>query len=194
MTAECSLPLTAIEGKNIQVDTNRSGKTPYGRIVYNDSMLSLDPFSIVTSSLPILYYDLNRGRIDIDLSSDTSSLAKFKMIQDTIISLIHLQQYEWFQTQGLSLESIREKFQPFLQGNVLSIYLSTILRSGKPILVYKSGVWSNSLKANTLIAGKYVRFILRLTGIQSFYSIGSVTYPKNLKCHIVMHPVALIMA
>ena len=194
MTAECSLPLTAIEGKNIHLETNRSGKTPYARISYMDSMLSLDPFSIVTSSLPILYYDFNRGRIDIDLSSDNISLAKFKMMQDTIISNIHLQQYEWFQTQTLSLDSIREKFQPFLQGNILSIYLSTILRSGKPVLVYKSGNWSNSLKANTLIAGKSVRFILRLTGIQSFYSIGMVNHPKNLKCHIVMHPLALIMA
>jgi len=193
MTAECSLPLTAIEGQNIHLETNRSGKTPYARISYADPMLVLDPFSIVTPSLPVIFYDFNRGRIDIDLSSDDNCLAKFKMMQDTIISLIHQHQHDWFQTQGMSLESVRDKFQPFLQGTILSIYLSTILRSGKPVIIYKGGNWSNSLKVNTIVAGKSVRFILRLTGIQSFYSIGVVNHPKNLKCHLVMHPVALIM-
>lgn len=193
MTAECSLPLTAIEGQNIHLEINKNGKTPYARICYADSMLILDPFSIVTPSLPILSYDFNRGRIDIDLSSDEISLAKFKMVQDTIISLIHSQQYDWFQTQNMSMDTLRDKFQHFLQGNIVSIYLSTILRSGKPVLIYKRGIWSNTLKSNSIVAGKSVRFILRLTGIQSFYSIGILNHPKNLKCHIVMHPVALIM-
>jgi len=193
MAIECSLPLTAIEGQNIHIETNKGGKTPYARICYIDPMLALEPFSIVTPSLPISGYDFNRGRINIDLSSDTISLSKFKMLQDTIISLIHTNQYDWFQTNSLTIESIRDKFQPFLQGSVLSIFLSTILRSGKQVWIFKDGKWSDTFKQNTLNVGKSVKFILRLTGIQSFYSIGLTTVPKNLKCHIVMHPVAVIL-
>ena len=193
MSAECSLPLTAIEGQNIHIDTNKTGKTPYARICYSDSTLVLDPFSIVTPSLPIITYDFHRGRIDIDLASDNTSLSKFKMLQDTIINLIHSQQYNWFQTHNLNLDAVKERFQPFIQGTVLSIFLSTILRSGKPVWIYKQGIWSNTLKSGTLSPGKSVRLILRLTGIQSFYSIGVVVAPKNLKCHIVMHPVAILI-
>jgi hypothetical protein len=193
MSAECSLPLTVIDGKSIKLDTNRNGKTPYAKISYVDSSFILDPLSIVTPSLPILHYDFNRGRIDIDLSTDDISYAKFKMLQDTLLSLLHTHQYEWFNTNSSTLDIVTERFQPFLQGTVLSIYVSTVLRSGKPIWVFKQGIWSNTLKSTTLEVGKSVRLVLKLTGIQSYYNLGMQISPKNLKCHIVMHPIAVLL-
>jgi len=193
MSAECSLALTAIEPTNIKIETNKNGKTPYARIKYSDSILQLDPFSIVTPSLPILAYDFSKGRIDIDLAADEASLAKFKSLQETIIQLLHSQQYEWFQTHSMTIDAIKERFQPFLQGTVLSIYLSSLLRTGKPIWVWKGGNWSNVLKQSSLQAGKSVRLVLRLTGIQSFFSLGVQNIPKNMKCHIVMHPLVILL-
>lgn len=192
MAAECSLPIALIEPNRIILETNKNGKSPYAKIKYSDSSVSLEPFSLVTPRLPVLSYDYNKGRIDIDLAADEVSLTKFKMLQDNIIHTLHSQQYEWFQTHSLSIDGVKDRFQPFLQGTILSVYISTIIKSGKPIYVYKQGTWSDSLKAATLSPGKSVRLILRLTGIQSFYSQG-IVQSKNLKCHIVMHPVAVLV-
>ncbi len=193
MIAECSLPIAIVEPQNLRLETNKNGKSPYAKIKYVDTSLILDPFSIVTPRLPVLTYDYNRGRIDIDLASDDITLLKFKALQEKIIHNLHIQQYDWFQTHNLTLESVRERFQPFLQGTILSIYLSTVIKSGKPIVIYKQGIWSDSLKPATLANGKSVRLVLRLTGIQSFYSQGMIV-PKNLKCHVVMHPVAILIS
>jgi len=194
MWAECSIPLAALESSNIKLETNKNGKTPYGKLKYSDSTLQLDPISIVTPSLPILNYDFVRGRIDIDLAADSATLTKFQTIQDTIINLLHKQQYDWFQTNSLTTDLVKERFQPFLQGTVLSIYLSTLLKSGKPIWILKDNTWSMSLKNNTFQAGNSIRLVLKLIGIQSFISINLPMIPKNLKCHIVMHPLAVLFS
>ena len=73
--------------------------------------------------------------MDLDLATDTASLTKWQTLQESIIHILHQQQYDWFQSHGLTMDDIRGRFQPFLQGTVLSIYLSTLLRSGKPIYI-----------------------------------------------------------
>ena len=190
MWAECSIPLVAVEPANLRVEPNRNGKTPYGRIRYCENSFQLDPFTVVTPSLPILRYDQVKGRMDIDLSGDPTSLAKWQSLQDNLVQRLHVQQHDWFQTHGLSLDEVKNRFQPFLQGSVLSIYLSTLIRSAKPIWIYKKSSWTHTLKSGMLSAGQSVRLILRLTGIQSFQP---VQQPKLLKCHIVMHPIAILI-
>jgi hypothetical protein len=183
------MPLTAIEPSSLALEINKSGKTPYGKIKYSNTVLQLEPFSVITPSFPILKYDSTRGRIDFDLACDMQSCTKFKAIQDHLINLLYQQQYDWFQSHSITLDDVRAKFQPFLQGTVLSIYLSTLLRSGKPIWIWKSNTWSTTLKPGVLQAGQSVRLLLRLSGIQSFFNVNS----SSLKCHIVMHPIALLI-
>ncbi len=192
MWAECSIPLAAVEASHLKLETNRNGKTPYGRLKYSDQLLQLDPFTIVTPAFPILKYDNVKGRVDLDLAADPASLTKFETIQDALISLLQQQQYEWFHSNTLTHEDVRAQFQPFLQGTVLSIYLSTLLRSAKPICVWNGTGWSNQLTQSTFPNGKSIRLILRLTGIQSF-QISSDPSPRSLKCHIVMHPIAVLL-
>jgi hypothetical protein len=192
MWAECGIPLTAVEPSNLKLETNRNGKTPYGKLKYSDSILQLDPFTIVTPSFPMVKYDTVKGRMDFELGDDTISLKKFQSIQDSLYTLLHQQQYEWFHSNTMSFDDIKGQFQPFIQGSVLSIYLSTLLRSGKPIWVWNGSKWSTSIQPNMFVAGQNIRLVLRLTGVQSFQSTMNPN-AKYLKCHIVMHPIAILI-
>lgn len=187
MWAECCIPLTAVDPVNLRLQTNRNGKTPYGKLKYIDGALQLDPFTIVTPSFPVLRYDAVKGRLDLDLASSIPSLKKFETIQESLYNLLRQQQYEWFHSHGMSIDEIKSLFQPFIQGTVLSIFLSTLLRSGKPILMYHQDKWSSTIHPSMFQPSKSVRLVLRLIGIQSFQT------PTNLRCHIVMHPVAILV-
>jgi hypothetical protein len=187
MWAECCVPLQAVDPANLRLQTNRNGKTPYGKLKYMDSSLQLDPFTIVTPSFPVLKYDTVKGRLDLDLAADIPSLKKFQCIQESLYKLLGQQQYEWFHSHGMSTDEIKFLFQPFVQGTVLSIFLSTLLRTGKPIWVYHQNKWSSTIHPSMFQCGKSVRLVLRLIGVQSFQTLTS------LKCHIVMHPVAILV-
>jgi hypothetical protein len=155
---EWQIPIQKVEIGNIHIGQPWSGK-PMAPLSYHSPQARLQFLSILFPPLPIVEYNSVTNRLVLEMAETNLACIKLNTFQETLVSSIHYNQYNWFRTE-YTKEQIQQGFQPIIQGTRIMFHCQI----GDSIPVWKDGV-CKKIVASDLKPGTRIRLAVKLIGI-----------------------------
>lgn len=177
---EWQLPIQKVEIGNINIGSpwarehrKEYAQKPMAPLSYFGTQFRLPFVTFLFPPLPILEYNAQTGKLELDMSVGGTHLACIKMntFQETLINAITYHQHSWFRTD-FKKEEVKSGFQHILVDNHLVLHCplransggESNTREGRAIPLFVDGAW-RPLKEEDLTPGKRVRVAMKIHGI-----------------------------
>lgn len=161
---EWSIPLQKLDVTKIHPCPLQKSQKPLTPLSYIDGPIHMQQVNILLPPLIIKEYDLQTGRLILQVNSD--SLLKLTSLQDTLLGIVCKNQGSWFQNQPKTKEELKSLFQPFLENGFLYLYCPLQTQERKYIInIWKDGIWNPLYMPGDLRKGQTIRVGIRVQGI-----------------------------
>jgi hypothetical protein len=170
---EWQIPIQKVEIGNINIGTpwarqRQAGMKPMAPLSYHSPQVRLQFLSILFPPLPVVEYNPVTSRLVLEMAETNLACIKLNTFQETLISSIHYNQYNWFRTE-YTKEQIQQGFQPIIQGTKIIFHCP----SGDLLNIWKDGVcMKKGLGAGELKPGTRIRLAVKLLGLSFLTKAG----------------------
>ena len=183
MWMEWSIPIQKLEVSNIKTGLLQKSLKPLTPLSYIDGPFSLQHLNILLPPLTIKEYDVQTGKLVLNLQDSLQTYQKLSALQDTLLQAVFQNQRQWFSESSRSREQIHAFFQPFLENTNLHLYCPVQSQEKKHFLhVWKQGSWNVLSSPGVCIEkGDTIRVALRLQGISYQMNQSSGTWTGRFR-------------
>ena len=166
MWMEWSIPIQKLEVGKVTTGALQRNTKPLTPLSYKDGAFDLQHLNILLPPLSVKEYDIQTGKLILNLSDNLQTSAKLSALQETLLSTVYHQQRLWFGDSNRSREQIQTFFQPFLEQALLHLYCPLQTQEKKHFLnIWKGGKWQRLLAPDLIQKGDIIRVGLRMQGI-----------------------------
>jgi hypothetical protein len=173
---EWQLPIQKMEIGSVNIGSpwardNRKeyAQKPMVPLSYFGTQFRIPFVSILFPPLPVVEYNVNSGKLVLDMSGTSLACIKLNTFQETLINAIVYHQHGWFKTE-FTKEEVKAGFQPIFQDNRLILHCPSQGVGIRGIPFYRGG-WQPTFTAADLTPGARIRVAVKIHGI-SFLNTG----------------------
>lgn len=169
------LPLESVNVSYLMLDDAKrlkSHQTSVERSIaglsYIDPSFTLSPLTILTPIGYVYAWDVESGRLDIEIPPTSQFYKGFCEFQTALCKQVSA-------STGVGVQS----FYPMLHQTILSVYIHTNPQDEKKVGIYRNSEWSETFTKETLHKGQSIRLAIRFQGICFFKN--SVTHEQKYR-------------
>ncbi len=161
---EWQIPIQKVEIGNINIgspwarEKKELCQKPMAPLSYFGTQFRLPFVSLLFPPLPVVEYNINTGKLTVDMAETSLGTIKLNTLQETLINSIFYHQSGWFKS-NFTKEQIKDGFQPIIDNTYLQLHCPS-----KGIPLYKNDQWIIGTN-NDIKPGQKIRIAVKIHGI-----------------------------